>query len=233
MGEPTGRRIFCEYWPDFGNNAPYSDINRPNTLQLIQGKCALVRNILSEPGMLLAIGTVVLAGGLASAAAPTAASPTEKPALNCGNEGFLRTRLYGAIKATLDWGKHDLECTGMPRPEGRGARLRFAGTSPDASKDQKVAIIIAIPDLTRAALGDEYRSNVTLIEEGAGRFFSTPNLDNCLTNITTLTALDDSGDRFSIGGTLYCVAPLPLVNGDSSVSFSDLDFSGLIDWSSS
>ena len=226
MGEPTGRRIFCEYWSDFGNNAPYSDINRPDTLQLIQRKCAIARNIVSELGLLLAMGIAVLG-------CETAASPAEKPAPNCGDDGFLRTQLYGALKATLDWGQHDLECSGMPRPEGRGARLRFAGTSLDAGNDQRVAIIIAIPDLTRAALGDEYRSNVTLIEEGVGRFFSTPDLDNCLTNITSLTALDDSGDRFSIGGTLFCVTPLPQINGDSSVSFSDVNFSGLIDWSSS
>jgi len=230
MGEPTGRRIFCEYWPDFGNNAPYSDINRPVALQIIQEKCALARKIASELALLPAIGLAVLVCQTA-ALATAAAAPAEEAAPGCGDGGFLRTQLYGALTATLDWGKHDLECSGMPRPEGRGARLRFAGAGPGAG--QQVAFIIAIPDLTREALGDEYRSNVTLIEEGAGRFFSTPNLDNCLTNITSLTALDDSGDRFSIGGTLFCVSPLPQINGESSVSFSDVNFSGLIDWSSS
>ena len=156
---------------------------------------------------------------------------TEELLLNCGDNGALQTQLYGAITAALDWGKSDLECTGMPRPEGRGARLRFAGKI--SGEDQRVAIIIAIPNLTRAALGDEYRSNVTLIEEGVGRFFSTPDLDNCLTDITTLTPLDGVGQRFSIGGALYCVAPLPEVNGDSHISFSDIRFTGLIDWSSS
>ena len=48
-----------------------------------------------------------------------------------------------------------------------------------------------------------------------------------------LDALDDSGDSFALGGLLYCVSPLPEVNGDSSVSIPELRFQGLLDWSSS
>lgn len=178
------------------------------------------------------LSCLALAGCDSTADAPATPPPAQpQTELNCGESGELRTELYGALAAEIDWGKHDLECTGMPRPEGRGARLRFAGNSPD--DDRTIAIIIAIPDLARDALGEEYRSNVTLIEEGAGRFFSTPNLDNCLTDITSLTPLDADGDKFSIGGILYCVAPLPEINGDSSVLISELRFSGLLDWSAS
>lgn len=231
MGEPTSRSIFCDSRADFGNNAPSSDINRPNTLQLIPGKCAPARDYAAKSTRLLVVIAAISA--CSPAAKPEAASVNvaAEPALQCGETGALQAQLYGAISATLDWDSSELECTGMPRPEGHGARLRFAGTGPGAA--QRVAIIIAIPDLTRAALGAEYRSNVTVIEEGAGRFFNTPDLDNCLTDITMLTALDAAGDQFSIGGALYCVTPLPEVNGDSSVSFSDIRFTGLIDWSSS
>ena len=155
----------------------------------------------------------------------------QNPALKCGADGELRGRLYGAIDAQLEWKNYDLECSGMPRPEGQGVRLHFTGTV-DGS-EQRVAMIVAIPDLGREALGREYRSNVTIIEEGVGRFFNTPNLDNCLTDITTLIALDAGGDRYSLGGLLYCVAPLPEVNGDSSISIPELRFHGLLDWNSS
>jgi hypothetical protein len=231
MREPTGRFNFCEYLADFGNNALYSDINRPDTLQIIQEKSPAVREFALKFALLLTLVTVISACAPAANTASAPATMGEKDVLNCGTDGYLRAQLYGALTATLAWDRNDLECTGMPRPEGRGARLRFAGTGP--GEDQRLAIIIAIPELTREALGTEYRSNVTLIEEGAGRFFSTPNLDNCLTDVTSLTALDDAGGRFSIGGTLYCVTPLPEVNGSSSVSFSDMHFMGLVDWSSS
>lgn len=161
----------------------------------------------------------------------TAAAVEPPPARLCGDRGELRGRLYGAISVELDWSSDELECSGMPRPEGNGARLRFAGQLPDV--DRRVAMIVAIPDLQRGTAGVEYATRVTVIEEGGGRFFTTASLNNCLTDIKALEALDESGDRFRIGGVLYCVSPLAEVNGLSSVSIDRLQFSGLLDWSAS
>ncbi len=139
--------------------------------------------------------------------------------------------MYGALSGSLDWSTGDLHCAGMPRPGGAGARLRFAGVANDGG--QAIAIILALPQLAKDATGREFASNVTLIEEGSGRFFSTINTDNCLTDIVSLTAIDGSDDRYSIQGKTYCISPLAEVNGTSSVSLPELHFTGLIDWSSS
>lgn len=149
----------------------------------------------------------------------------------CDVAGFLRAQLYGAFNATLDWAAADLNCEGMPRPDGAGGRLRFAG--PIADGERQLAIIIAIPELTRDSAGAEHASNVTVIEEGGGRFFSTLDLSNCLTELDSVTAVEDGSDRYAIAGTLYCVSPLAEINGDSSVSIPELRFSGLIDWAAS
>ena len=230
MGEPTGRHLFCSNRAHFGNNAPSSDNHRPDTLRKIQKKCAVPRHFGTGFGLLLSV-VAALAGcqGSSQPDSPTAAAG-ERSILSCGKSGSLRADLYGAVAAHIEWTASVLECDGMPRPDGHGARLRFAGTV--AADAGRIAVIIAIPDLEHAAVGDEFRSNVTLIAEDSGRFFSTPDLDNCLTDITALRPLDDRGDRFSIDGMLYCVNPLPEVNGDSSVSIPELHFSGLIDWSS-
>ena len=158
---------------------------------------------------------------------PTLASPASSR--TCGEHGRLQTKLFGALVGHLDWSGAELECSGMPRPNGAGARLRFAGQVVGA--DRRIAIIIALPGLERDATDAELGSKVTLIDEGSGRFFSTWDLDSCWTDITSLVRTDDSGDRFNIGGTLYCVAPLAEVNGDASVSLSDLIFAGVLDWS--
>ena len=231
MGEPTGRHVFCSNRAHFGNNALYSDLNRLEPLRKIQKKCARARNFLPRTSLLLSVAAALIACKPAAEAELPAAATKSLAVSRCSDGGQLQTTLYGAIPAQLEWGKNDLECTGMPRPEGRGARLRFAGEL--GMGEQQIAIIIAMPDLERGAKGTEFRSNVTLIEEGNGRFFSTSNLDNCLTDITSLLALDDIGDRYSIGGVLYCVLPLPEINGDSSVSIPELSFSGVIDWGSS
>jgi len=166
-----GRDVFCSYGLHFGINAPSSDHSRFNRLQIFTRKCAETRCF-----------TAWLAVLVATAIALAACKPTDKshvePAqeeptavMSCGDAGYLRGQLYGAIPVSLDWGAKDVNCEGMPRPNGRGARLRFAGSA--TGDKQQLAIIIAIPDLGRGTLGLELASNVTVIEEGGGRFFST------------------------------------------------------------
>jgi len=145
---------------------------------------------------------------------------------SCGERGYLRTNFYGEFAGPVDWSAGDLECQGMPRPEGQGARLRFARQSGDLS----LAIIIAMPGLKRGKTARELGSNVTVIEEGGGRFFSTSGLGTCWTDILEQERLDEAADVYFVAGTLYCIAPLAEVNGDSSVTLRELEFGGYLDW---
>ena len=146
----------------------------------------------------------------------------------CDEQGYLRTEFYGEFAGPLDWSAGDLDCDGMPRPEGAGARLRFAGRSGDLS----LAIIIAMPDLEPGVTARELGSNVTVIEEGGGRFFSTTGLGTCWTDVMQQERLDEAAERYFVAGTLYCIAPLAEVNGDSSVTLRELEFGGYLDWGS-
>ena len=157
-----------------------------------------------------------------------ASTTSEAPVLACGQAGYLATTLYGAISTTLDWSAADLTCEGMPRPGNEGARLRLAGVD----GERQIAFIIAIPGLERGITANELPSNVTLIEEGHGRFFSTPDLNNCWTDITTFEALGESTSAYTVGGTLYCLQPIAEVNGNASVSLREMRFQGLLEWSS-
>lgn len=144
----------------------------------------------------------------------------------CGERGYLRTEFYGEFSGPIDWTAGDLDCEGMPRPEGQGARLRFAGQAGELT----IAIIVAMPGLERGAVTQELGSNVTLIEEGSGRFFSTAGLGSCWTDVVEQQKTDDGTDVYFIAGTLYCIAPLAEVNGDSSVTLRELQFGGYVDW---
>ena len=227
MIAPTGRGVFCSFRVVFGNNALTSDSGGPAELQQspinIAARCRIA---------LLAL--VVICLGACDPATETAVTPAAveyvAPA-DCAASGFLRAQLYGEIATTLDWSGANLECRGMPRPQGAGVRLRFAGRDHDG--ERRLAFIVAIPDLDPGAAGRELASTVTLIEEGGGRFFSTASPGNCVTDVAAITALDDSGERFAVSGALYCVSPLAEVNGASSVSIPELHFSGLVDWGSS
>ncbi len=159
------------------------------------------------------------------AEAPPAAATIE---YTCGRGGSLKTTMFGAISAEIDWNATEVACEGMPRPRGEGARLRFAGTLVEA--DQDIAIIIGLPDLEPGATGKELVTNATLILEGNGRFFSTAVEAACWTDVTRQEPLNEN--RYAISGNMYCIAPLAEVNGDSSVIIEELSFSGLLDWDS-
>ena len=161
--------------------------------------------------------------------APVAEVAEEPVTLDCGAHGFVSTELFGALAGKIDWDETDLICEGMPRPDGDGARLRLAGSV----DDYEIAFIIALPDLVPGAIGKELPSKVTVIEEGAGRFFSNADQDICWTDIEDMHPLNDAKTRFQATGSLYCVAPLIEINGDSDITLGDFAFRGLLDWEAS
>jgi hypothetical protein len=143
----------------------------------------------------------------------------------CGDDGALGGRLYGAVEADLNWQPGDLSCEGMPRPHGEGARLRFSGFAGEL----ELAIIIAMPTLERGVAMQGVPSNVTIIEEGLGRFFSAADLETCWTDIESDSPVGDNG-VYRVEGVLYCIAPLAEIGGNASVTLDELEFVGRLGW---
>ena len=145
----------------------------------------------------------------------------------CDADGRLTVELYGGIRETLSWQADDLNCDGMPRPNGEGARLRLSGPL----GDRTVAFILGIPDLKRGDTGSEFPTNVTLIEEGTGRFFSTQDTSGCWTDIDSHVPVGEEKPLdYRISGTLYCISPLAELNGNSSIGFTELQFVSRLRW---
>ena len=146
----------------------------------------------------------------------------------CGPGSYVHAELYGALGGALDW-RANLACEGMPRPAGQGARLRLSGPAP-GDEDQQLALILGIRGLERGATGDGLQTHVTLIAEDQGLFFSTTDAASCWTDIAGHAAIDGSMDAYQISGVLYCVAPLPEVNGSKSVTLGELEFAATLNW---
>ena len=154
----------------------------------------------------------------------------------CIDGGYFAGSLYGSISGDLRWQDQSLQCEGMPRPDGEGARIRFAGKLPADGTDTSVAVIIAMPLLVAGAIGDEQPARVTVMEEDAGRFFSSENRDICWADVLEQApTVNDSGRvapyDFAIRGLLYCAAPLAELNGDGSLTLGDIEFRGHLSWS--
>jgi hypothetical protein len=74
-------------------------------------------------------------------------------------------------------------------------------------------------------------TNVTLMEEGAGRFFGAHDAPNCWTDIEVHEQMQPTeSTNYSVSSVLYCVAPLAELNGDPNVSFADLTLTGRVIW---
>jgi hypothetical protein len=87
--------------------------------------------------------------------------------------------------------------------------------------------------LEEAQIGAELPTNVTLIEEGSGRFFATPDTNGCWTDVTEHEHIDgNSGQDYMISGSVFCMSPLAELNGFASVAFTELAFTGRVNWKS-
>ena len=180
-------------------------------------------------GLLVTSGTLAACeNGPAELVPAELSGEPEQAASTCGQKGTLQAVLSGAIGAKLDWPDEVLRCESMPRPGTEGVRLRFSGEV----GEERLAIIIALPDLHPGETGDEFDSNVTVSVEGSGRFFSAPNLGTCWTDIAVNEPIEEGSGTYNILGELTCVAPLGEINGDGFVDIQLLRFSGIANWSS-
>jgi hypothetical protein len=169
---------------------------------------------------------------------PAPPAPAEAPAQHsqelsreaaestCGDAGRLSLRLTGALHASTDLRGTALQCESMPRPDERGVRMRFSG---DVS-GQRLVVIVAMPGLEPGATGTDVDTVVTVTVEGSGRFFSTPNLGACWTDVTRNESLPGRPGMYAVAGDLSCVGPLGEFNGDAFVEVAELSFSSVADW---
>lgn len=157
--------------------------------------------------------------------------PTPPPVAQeaCTSNGSLSVALYGDIRGELAWNGSELSCSGMPRPNGAGARLRFAGALDDGARTLALAFIVGLPELARGRGAREIPATVTLMEEDTGRFYSTTDAGVCWSDVHEHEVVD--GNQYSLAGRVYCVAPLAEINGAGGVTLSDLEFRGRVDWS--
>jgi hypothetical protein len=194
-------------------------------------RCGLVRN---SAALLLTFQCLLVVACDAQPGANVELHDAHLPTPGCIADGQLSADLYGGIRATLAWKAENLECGGMIRPFGEGARLRFAGPLPGGdlgTEPPSLAFILGLPGLQQGKTASELPTNVTLSEVGTGRFYGTQDTENCWTDILSQDQIGSADSvEYGISGILYCVAPLAELNGSSSISFTDIRFTGRLSW---
>jgi hypothetical protein len=168
--------------------------------------------------------------GIATAVVLSAAlgiAPAEETGCLPDGSGFLTARLRGEIDLDLDWREPALRCTGMPRPDGRGMRLRFSAMT--ASGDS-LAFVFAPP---RLAEGEDARAvpvNVTVLQE-RGRIYGTRGEERCLLDEVRqrrLPAGDGGARDWVVEASGFCTVPARALDDAGTVLLTRFDFRGRV-----
>ena len=178
-------------------------------------------------------GAVSLATPGAEVGAPPATGiddkvPTARQALCVpAVEGRLKARLSGEIDAEIDWSPPAPQCRGGLRPDGEGVRLIYKGDIPGQGP---LLVVIGIGPLAAGASASNVPANLTLVREGAGRFYATQGDDKCAIDDVRQEPLGSDGHTFRLTGRGYCTQPARAVGGDGSVLVPRFDVSAVVDY---
>jgi hypothetical protein len=163
---------------------------------------------------------------------PAPAAAEASPALRClpARDGFVTMRLRGSIEQDIHWTEPALECTGMSRPDGKGLRLRFAGTLAGG----ELAVVFAAQDLAPGISARGVPVNVTLIDGAGEHIYGTQGDDRCSFDEIEQSPISDPAvpaHSYRVSARGFCVGPARAVDGEGSVLLTRFDFAGLVTWS--
>ena len=133
-------------------------------------------------------------------------------------EGSLRARIDGDLRADIDWAPPLPQCRGGPRPGGDGVRLIYRGELPGQGR---LLVVIGIGPLAAGQDARQVPANVTLVREGTGLFYATQGDDKCAVDSLRQTLIGDDLYRLTVRG--YCVQPARTLDGARSVLMSRFD----------
>jgi hypothetical protein len=152
------------------------------------------------------------------------------PTLRClpARDGYLSMRLRGSIEAEVQWREPELLCTGMPRPDGRGLRLRFEGSLPGSGP---LVIVFAAPDLGMGISSRGVPVNVTLIDEAGERIYGTLGESRCMFDTVEQKPVSHTAappHTYQVSARGFCTAPARALDGPGAVLLTRFDFAGLV-----
>jgi len=167
----------------------------------------------------------------AAAAAPPGLANPLKNAHGClatGN-GYLRTKIRGALQLDVNLHNAELECDGGLRPDGSGIRVSFAG--PVRSDGRRLRMVFGIAGAREGSVGHALPTNLTVIFEGEARLFATRGDDKCTTDEVhqeRIGALAGPTRSYRVVAKGFCIAPVNALNTTETILVSSFDFAGSV-----
>ncbi|HUE88573.1 MAG TPA: hypothetical protein VMO26_21050, partial [Vicinamibacterales bacterium] len=127
----------------------------------------------------------------------------------------------------IHWREPELDCNGMPRPDGRGLRLHFAGKRDGGD----LSVVFAAPELGMGVSAKNVPVNVTLLDGAGERIYGTQGDSRCFFDEVRQRALLDAAlppRSYRVDARGFCTVPARAVDGDGAVLLTRFDFAGLV-----
>jgi hypothetical protein len=159
---------------------------------------------------------------------PLPTAPLKHGCLASG-DGYLRTRIRGALNLDVSLKNAELDCDGGPRPDGSGIRVSFAG--PLRSDGRRLRMVFGVAGVSEGASGRELATNLTMIFEGEERMFASRGDDKCTVDEfrqERLGALGGHTRSYRVTAKGFCIAPIRALNGAETVLVNSFDFTGRV-----
>jgi hypothetical protein len=119
----------------------------------------------------------------------------------------------------------------MPRPDGRGLRLHFAGKRDGGD----LSVVFAAPELGMGVSAKGVPVNVTLLDGAGERIYGTQGDSRCFFDQVRQRALLDAAlppRSYRVDAKGFCTVPARAVDGDGAVLLTRFDFAGLVTFGS-
>ena len=159
---------------------------------------------------------------------PAPKTPLKHGGLASG-EGYLRTRLRGALQLDVNLKNGELDCDGGPRPDGSGIRVSFAG--PLRSDGRRLRVVFGVVGAKEGMSGKELATNLTMIFEGEERMFASRGDDKCTVDEfrqERVGALGGHTRTYRVAAKGFCIAPIRALNGEDTLLINSFDFVGKV-----
>ena len=138
--------------------------------------------------------------------------------------GYLSVEIYGSLVKKLDIKGDKLRCIGKLDALNSRSRLAFF-TEPD-SAGTNLVFVVGLEGVDKQVNQSGVPSNLTILDQDNGLFFSTQGVGRCWTDLTLTQLNNHNAPTYRAEGELYCSGAIAQIQGPGSITISNFHFAG-------
>ena len=138
--------------------------------------------------------------------------------------GYISVEIYGSLVSKIDLKGDKLRCIGKLDALNNRSRLAFF-TGP-YSAGINLVFVVGLQGVNNQVTQPGVPSNLTVLNQNNGQFFSTQGLGRCWTDLTLIQLNSHEAPAYRAEGELYCSSAIAQIQGPGSITINNFRFAG-------